>query len=170
MKRKLKTIFTTIVFLTMAFIGQAQEQPAQKVQVAELSFEQLEPYLNRQSDTVYVVNFWATWCAPCVRELPYFERLAKEYDAKKLKVLLVSLDFPRQKESRLLPFIERMKLESEVVLLNAPNANAWIDKVNPEWSGAIPATLIYTREYRGFFEKELDYQTLESIVKPLFGI
>ena len=68
------------------------------------NFEDLEPLFNRQTDTTYVINFWATWCKPCVEELPYFEQLFAEHKEEKLKVLLVSLDFPRQLESKLVPF------------------------------------------------------------------
>ena len=44
-----------------------------------VDFDGLKPYLNKKDDDVYVINFWATWCAPCVKELPYFEQLNKNY-------------------------------------------------------------------------------------------
>jgi hypothetical protein len=78
-----------------------------------------------------------------VEELPAFERVGDEYSDKKVKVLLVSLDFPGQIESRLLPFLDKHKIRSEVLVLNDPDANQWINRVDPSWSGAIPATLIY---------------------------
>lgn len=53
-----------------------------------LNFDQLEPYLNFRNDTVYLVNFWATWCAPCVAELPAIKAVEKKYSDKKFKVLL----------------------------------------------------------------------------------
>ena len=81
-----------------------------EVQVLE-RFEQLEPYLRRSSDTLYVVNFWATWCKPCVAELPHFEELYEKYKDQKVKVLLVSLDFKNQVASRLAPFMRERNLQ-----------------------------------------------------------
>jgi thiol-disulfide isomerase/thioredoxin len=130
-----------------------------------LSFDDFEPHLHFSNDTTYLVNFWASWCTPCVNELPAFERIGKEYEKSPVKVLLVSLDFPRQIESRLIPFIEKNGISSEVVVLNDPDANKWIDRVNPEWTGSIPATLIYTREDRIFHEGVYSYEELKEIVE-----
>ncbi|MBK9290145.1 MAG: TlpA family protein disulfide reductase [Bacteroidetes bacterium] len=135
--------------------------------IPTLTFEAFEPLLRQQNDTVYVVNFWATWCAPCVKELPDFERLNQKYHRNKFRMILVSLDFNRQKESRLLPFVEQHKLKAEVIHLNAPDANAWIAKVNPDWSGAIPATLIYKGNRQVFREGSYTFEELDQVVKQL---
>jgi thiol-disulfide isomerase/thioredoxin len=131
-------------------------------QIKEYNYNQFEPLLHKQNDSVYVVNFWATWCAPCVKELPYFEKLNQKYKGEKVKVLLVSLDFARHKDSRLIPFIEKHNIQSEVVFLNDPNANAWIDKVDPNWSGAIPFTLIYSNNKRKGYEQSFTFDSLEE--------
>lgn len=137
------------------------------VSVKSYDFDKLEYFLNKKNDTTYVVNFWATWCVPCVEELPYFEKLNAEYKDKKVKVLLVSLDMPKMIESRLLPFIEEKKLQSDVVLLRDPDANSWIGKVSPDWSGAIPATIIYKNDERKFYEQSFTYEELEKEVKAI---
>jgi thiol-disulfide isomerase/thioredoxin len=129
------------------------------------TFNELEPLLHLKNDTTYVVNFWATWCKPCVKELPAFEKLNEKYTNQKVKVVLVSLDFVKNYDSRLLPFIEENKIQSEVVLLNDPKSNVWIDKVSPLWSGAIPATLIYNSSKRQFFEQSFSFKMLENDVK-----
>ena len=136
-----------------------------KHQPRVLSFDDLEPHLHLSNDTTYLVNFWATWCTPCVEELPAFEKIAEEYQGMKVKVLLVSLDIPKHLESRLLPFIEKHQIRSEVMVLNDPNANKWIDKVNPEWSGAIPATLIYNKNNRDSHEGSFTYEELKYNVE-----
>ncbi len=133
-------------------------------QVPVLSFEQLEPRLKTGSDSLYVVNFWATWCIPCIKELPEFEKINELYSDKKVKVLLVSLDNPRHMESRVLRFIENHNLKSEIVLLDDPRSNRWIPKVDSSWSGAIPATLIFNKNSSSFYEKVFTYEELESIV------
>lgn len=136
-------------------------------QVPTYSFEQFEPLINKKNDTTYVINFWATWCAPCVKELPDFEKLNTKFNHKKLKVILVSLDFKRNKESKLLPFVEKNKLRSQIIHLYAPDANAWIDRVNPEWSGSIPATLIYNHNQRIFHEGSYTFDEMVSIIDKL---
>ena len=64
------------------------------IELEILDYDRLEPYLINNDDKTYVVNFWATWCAPCIKELPHFEMLNANYKSKNVEVLLVSLDFP----------------------------------------------------------------------------
>jgi len=135
-----------------------------QVSVKSYNFSGLENLLKKQNDTTYVVNFWATWCVPCVEELPNFEKLNADYKDKKVKVILVSIDFPKMVESNLLPFIKKHELKSEVVHLNDPDANSWINKVDSTWSGAIPATVIYKKDKRNFYEKSFTFEELKSEV------
>lgn len=137
---------------------------------AILTFEQLKPYLTTQSDSVFIINFWATWCAPCVAELPYFEKLTEELKGKNAKVILVSLDFKSQIQTKLLPFLKRKKLQSEVLVLVESNPNAWIPQVDEEWSGSIPATLIFDKNKRSFYEQNFEkYEDLIEITKPFIN-
>ncbi|MBC8753638.1 redoxin domain-containing protein [Kordia sp. YSTF-M3] len=124
-----------------------------------LNFEQFEKYLNIEDDNIHVVNFWATWCAPCVKELPHFEAVNRDYKDKNVKVLLVSLDFNLKK---LNSFLAKNELKSEKVLLDDPDQNAWISKVSEKWSGAIPATVIYKKGKRKFYEHSFTKAELES--------
>ncbi len=132
------------------------------ISVRSYNFDGLEHKLHREGDSTYVVNFWATWCQPCIEELPHFERLHSEYSDEKVKVLLVSMDMTKQVESRLIPYIDKNNLKSEVVHLSDPDADSWINKVDSTWSGAIPATLIYNRSKRQFYEKSFTYPELQS--------
>ncbi len=159
----LQLVFLFAVILHSSPPAQADHQES----IPMLSFEEFEHWLEKENDSVYVINFWATWCAPCVREIPAFEKLNEQYRHQKVKVLLVSLDFPNQMENRVIPFVERMEMKSRVVLLNDPDANRWIPKVDEAWSGAIPATVIYSRDFYGFYEREFKFEELEEIVKPL---
>lgn len=137
--------------------------------VVSYNYNQLKPLLHKKDNTVYVVNFWATWCAPCVKELPAFEKLRSEYKDKNVEVLLVSLDFPKQIENRLIPFINKKKLQSKVVLLDDDNEQIWIDDINKDWSGALPATLIFSKDKRKFFEQSFDYNSLETEVSKFLN-
>ena len=129
--------------------------------VKSYTYEELKVILDQKDDKIYVVNFWATWCAPCVQELPAFEKLNSVYAAKGVEVLLVSLDFPKQLKKRVLPFIAKKKLQSKVILLDNGKNDSWIKAIDSSWSGAIPATLIYNKTARKFYEKSFDYEALE---------
>ena len=140
----------------------SKEKNLQVSSVKTYTYSELKPLLEKNEGKTYIVNFWATWCAPCVKELPYFEKIKKEYDDKNVEVLLVSLDFPKQVEKKLIPFINKRKLNSKVVLLDDINEDVWIKAIDENWSGAIPATLIYNKNKRKFYEHSFDYETLEK--------
>jgi thiol-disulfide isomerase/thioredoxin len=141
---------------------QAASTTTASIKVKSLTYSELKPFLEKKDNKTYVINFWATWCGPCVKELPYFERINKQYTNKNVEVLLVSLDFPKQLEKQLIPFIKKNKLQSKVVLLDDVNENYWIKAIDSTWTGAIPATIIYNKNSRKFYEKSFDYKALEK--------
>ena len=128
-------------------------------------YEGFQKFLSTETDTTYVINFWATWCAPCIKELPFFEQINSEYSERKVEVILVSLDFPKKYDSNLKPFMKDNKLKSKVVALNDSDSNSWIKKISENWSGAIPATLIYNKDKRQFYEQTFTYDELETELK-----
>ena len=129
-----------------------------------IGLDDLESRLESGKDTTYVVNFWATWCGPCVKELPYFEALEKANRGNRFKVLLVSLDFANQLESKVVPFLEKKKLISEVVLMDEDRPNKWIPRVSDKWTGALPATLFVNtqKKTRHFHEGSFKDGELEQ--------
>ena len=122
------------------------------------TFSDIEPLFHLDTDTTYFINFWATWCKPCVEELPYFEAFTEQYKNQKVKVILVSLDFPKKIETKLIPFLEKHQLKSEVVVLKDGKFNNWIDKVSPKWDGSIPVTYIYKGNQTHFISGSIDNQ------------
>ena len=154
----------TVCFLVFFVYGKTLQAQSP---VPVVGFSEFEKSLSSNSYTVFVINFWATWCAPCRKELPEFERIHKTFSNEKVKVLLVSLDFPNQAEKSLKNFLVSNAISARVILLNEPDANSWIDKVDPSWSGALPATLIYRKNNRRFFEKELTYQDITYSISTL---
>ncbi len=135
-----------------------------QAQVVSMNFAQLTERFTNNHDTMFVVNFWATWCKPCVEELPVFESVTQQRSGQKIKVLLVSLDFKQKVQSVLVPFIEKRKIQSEVIWLDEKNYDSIIDKIHPDWSGSLPATLLIAPHNRILFFKEgsIDEQELHS--------
>lgn len=118
------------------------------------TFDEVAPLFQQESDTVFVINFWATWCKPCVEELPYFERLAEEMADQPVKIVMVSLDFKSQVATKLKTFVEERPFTLPVVALTDTKYDNWIDQVDSDWSGAIPVTLIYRKRARLFFPNQ----------------
>lgn len=161
-------IFSILLFCLFLLTFSANSSEEKKIAI--LNFSQLEPRLNQKNDTIYLVNFWATWCAPCVAELPAIKAVDDKYRNQKFKVLLVSLDMPGQLKSRLIPFLLSRKITSEVVLLDDPRQNVWIDKVDPNWSGELPFTVIYGKNFRESHSQAFDFKTLDLIVKQKLNL
>ena len=155
-------IAISIIWVLLSFQLEGQE-------VQEIGVEELTRVLSNESDSTYVVNFWATWCSPCVKEIGYFEELHRNYRESGLKVYLVSLDFPNQVDRRVVPFLKDKDITAEVLLMTNLDYNSWIDRVDPSWSGSIPATLIYRKDRRIFLEKELTRSELTMHVNQMLN-
>ncbi len=138
---------------------------AQKIQL--INIDQLEKRIDAGRDTTYIINLWATWCAPCIKELPYFDKLQQEHKNEKLKVLLVSVDFISQLEKTVQPFIDKIKPVSETYLLNETEQQEYIERIDANWSGSIPATLVIQGSKRRFIESELDYEALLKLYQTI---
>lgn len=153
----IRTIKYLILFCLISGFSHAQT-------VSVIKFDAFQRILESTSNQVQVINFWATWCAPCVKELPLFEKLNAE-NRPGIKVMLISLDFADKVEKVNL-FLSRKHIKSEVLLLDEIDYNSWIDKVEKNWSGAIPATLIINpvTGKRKFVEKELQDGDLEKMI------
>ena len=131
-----------------------------------IKIPELEKILGNHDNKVFVVNFWATWCPPCVKEFPDFEKVAGEYDTTAVKFIMVSLDFPSQIRKQLIPFLEKNKVSLDVAVMMDIDYNAWIGKVDASWQGEIPATLVFnnTKNLRNFHSGELNEATLKKMI------
>jgi len=119
----------------------------------------------KQPDTTYVVNFWATWCKPCIQELPAFDSLYTLTKGTTIKVLLVNLDFTEELNKKVNPFLQKNHVQAECVLLDEVNGNDFVNKISPSWSGAIPATLLKTKTRNELYEKKLHLSELRAYLK-----
>jgi len=132
----------------------------QNDEIEVYNFKEFELFLEEDKDQIYVINFWATWCKPCIQELPYFEAAQNKH--KDVKVILLSLDFPNKLQNQLIPFVKKNSIQSQVILLDDPHENEWIPKIDSTWSGAIPATLMVKGSKRKFYERSFNEKELEN--------
>lgn len=148
------TLFLTLIFSEVF------------AQAKVVKFPELEAILKKKDGQVQVINFWATWCGPCIKELPMFEQV--NTNNANIKVTLVSLDFA-DKLDKVDAFIARKNMKSEVLLLDDIDYNSWIDKVEKSWEGAIPATLIFNpiTGKRVFTQHELKEGELEKLIESV---
>lgn len=156
----LKTSLIAAGLLLAALASQAQR-------VAVVRFPELQRRLAQAGDTTLVVNFWATWCGPCVKEIPDFEQVRATSSPEKVRFLLVSLDYVSQLDKKVRPFVQKHALKSEVLLLNETDPNTWLTKIDPQWSGAIPFTLVLNAhtQQRATFERSLSPAELRAVLQ-----
>lgn len=143
---------------------------AQQTTVSAVKYEELEKRIQEEKNKLLVVNFWATTCAPCVKELPHFMEINKKYSENpNFKMILVSLDRLVDKE-RVIKFIKNKNLTAEVILLDdIKRMNTWIPRFEKNWDGNIPVTIFYKNSEKVHFnDGEMSREDLENtIVKKL---
>ena len=154
----MRYVFRILSFLGIFLIFSCDNTSKDSIEVVD--FDGLYSKIDLSVDKTYVINFWATWCAPCVKELPYFEEVNKEFKDKNTEVILVSLDFPSQIETKLKPYLKRNKIKSRVILLDDSKMNTWVPKVSEQWDGGIPATLIVNASNYNFYPKPFKKEEL----------
>ena len=158
-----------ILFLTSYFIfliSTAFSQTIRKVKVTEV-----EEYV-KNSDHPIVLNCWATWCAPCIEEIPYFMETVKKYSDQKVELLLVSLDFASSYPTKIQEQIKKKKFDATFLWLNETNADYFCPRIDPKWDGTLPSTLFVNPKtgYRQFFGRPLTDRQIELEVKKLVGL
>ncbi|MEI9945102.1 MAG: TlpA disulfide reductase family protein [Chitinophagaceae bacterium] len=156
----MKKAWVIIISLFTSCVLTAQE--VKKVKITDLEKTIAE------SKTPLIVNFWATWCMPCVEEIPYFQEEVKKHAKDSVKLLLVSLDF-REEYDQIAPFLKKRKFTAPVVWLNETKADYFCPKVDAKWSGAIPASLFINnkKKYRKFFEEKLLQEKLKKEIMAM---
>lgn len=156
----------TKFILILAFVLTAANSVAQTVPVWKL--KDLEAAMKAANEPT-VINFWATFCKPCIAELPHFQALANQYKSKGVKLIMVSLDLKEAHPKKVASFAKKLKLTSPVVWLDESNADLFCPAVDSSWSGSIPATIFINnaKGYRIFFEEELSKKKLEAEIRKM---
>lgn len=144
------------LFLCLYLCSKSELRAQQSPTIPVMDLEQYKKRVLQDNDTVYVVNFWATWCVPCVEELPYFGAIDAEWKGKPVKFLLMSLD-AKNMAFKITPFLARKYIDIEWHLFSAGDPNVWINKIDKRWEGSIPATIVYkNKKVLNFHEGQFD--------------
>lgn len=152
----------SLLISTLFFI---QATLAQQIQI--ISRNELIDLLKPDENQLQVFNFWASWCAPCVKELPIFKQATEKY-GNQLQVTLISLDFAED-ISKAQNILQKKGINFKTYLLSDTKYNEWIDKVEPQWQGAIPMTILQKGKKRIFINEEVSWQKLEKYIIDLLG-
>lgn len=155
--RKMKKFLGLLALIVIGFAANAQEIPKWKI-------GDVDKYIASKPGEVVIINFWATFCKPCVAEIPYFIELSNQYKDKKVSLMLISLDLPSQYPVKIRKFASKHGFNASISWLDETNADYFCPRIDSSWSGSIPATLILHTGtgYRKFFEEEMKKEKLEA--------
>lgn len=158
---KTKLTLTAAVVFFFAFVSTAQT-------VKKWKYADLEQYIN-QSKTPVVINFWATFCKPCVEEIPYFQKQVKQYADKKVKLILASIDFPEYFPEKIKAFAVKNSFTAEIIWIDEDDPGQFCPKIDTGWSGVLPATLFINKKknYRSFHSQQLSEKDLKIELEKL---
>jgi thiol-disulfide isomerase/thioredoxin len=142
------------------------QDPVQKIKVTEL-----QDYIVR-SDHPLIVNFWATFCVPCNKEIPYFQSTVARYKDQGVELILVSLDLPDYFPAKIADFVRKQGYTAKILWLNETDADYFCPRVDPKWSGGIPSSLFIDNKthYRHFFDRQLTEPQVDLEIKRMINV
>lgn len=132
----------------------------------------VQDHLRAQEGKVRIVNFWATWCAPCVKEFPDFVKLQQDYAERGVEVTFVSVDLHPDEETEraVREFLDRMGVSGQT-FIQIDNGEPFVEALAPEWGGTIPATLIFSPNgtKAAYWEGATTYEHLAEVVETILA-
>lgn len=143
------------------------------VSVSPIDTEGLAAVLKREAPNQkpLLVNFWATWCDPCREEFPDLVKIEKQYRARGLEFTAVSLDDLADIKTSVPKFLRDMNVTSPTYLLNVSDPELAMAQVDPQWSGALPATFLYDSEGKIAYKRlgRIKVDELTAAIEKLFA-
>jgi thiol-disulfide isomerase/thioredoxin len=123
----------------------------------------------KESRTPLVINFWATFCVPCIQEIPYFQELTRKYESKNVSLIFVSLDLKKDYPAKIVEMADKLKLTFPVVWLNETNADYFCPIIDSTWTGGMPSSLFVNNAtgFHKFFEDQLSKEKLEMEIQEM---
>lgn len=137
-----------------------------------LDVEGVKRLFDEAKGKVVVINFWATWCPPCVEEMPELAKFYKDYADRGVTFLSFSADHPTTIDEAVRPFVQKHKLPFPVYILDIPNPDDLARALDmADWNGGLPGTFIYDSERKliHYWVQEITYVDLTAIIDPLLS-
>lgn len=161
----MKRIITGLAFVLLTCTGYSQ-------QIAKWKITDVEKMMNWKDSGILVLNFWATFCKPCVAEIPSFIKITKKYKGSNVRLILISLDLPSAFPEKIATFAKERKFTTKLAWLEETNADYFCPVVDKSWSGSIPATLVVNTNtgFRKFNEGEMTEKEFEKMIVEAIGI
>jgi len=152
-----------LIIFSLFISGFALGQKIKSVKITDLE------KIIAESKTPLLVNFWATWCKPCIEEIPYFQKVVQEHSKDSVQLILVSLDYKEEFPTGIAATAKKRKFTVPILWLDEINADYFCPKIDPKWSGAIPASLFINNKtiYRKFFEEQLSQENLKKEIMAI---
>ncbi len=154
----------TILIITFLFIAATiNAQEIKRMKVTELA------RTIKESKKPLIINFWATFCVPCIQEMPYFQELVQQYKSKDVSLVFVSLDLKEAYPIRINEMAKKLNLVFPVAWLDETNADYFCPKIDTSWTGGMPSSLFVnnTTGYHKFFEDQLSKEKLEKEIREM---
>jgi len=123
----------------------------------------------KESKGPLIVNFWATFCVPCLQEIPYFQELTQQYKSQNVSLIFVSLDLKEAYPLKVNEMAKKLNLCYPVVWLNETNADYFCPKIDTSWTGGMPSSLLVNNStgYHKFFEDQLSKEKLDKEIQVM---
>ena len=160
--RILKSILL-ILFISFISYGQANQQILNTVEVSEIGVDELNDIIKNREGKVLLINIWATWCVPCKEEFPDLIKFIETY-GDKVELIGISIDYSDEVESKIIPFLSKLNPNFVNYVNTENNTEKFINNLNPDWSGAIPATFFYdlNGDQYLFYEGKMTFSEIET--------
>lgn len=149
----------------------AAAKPAPAAAIPLLTAKDLRALLEKHRGRVVLVNFWATFCAPCIREIPELVRLERELGPRGFTLVGVALDEPADRATRVEPFRAKYFADFPTYLRNEADMDALVSALDPAWNEILPTSYIVGRDGKVVrrIQGGKSYEAFREAVLPALG-
>jgi len=165
----MKFLILSLLALTL-FINCAPES-GQKHQnlISKIDDTEFEKLIQQRNEKILFLNVWATWCAPCKEEFPDLIKLAESYLQSDVEIVGLNVDYPDEIETKIKPFLRQFDLNFKIYVQDFRNEGDFINRLNADWNGALPATFIFDRQgmQQAFLIGKKDYTTFRQEIEKV---
>lgn len=158
--------FLFFVIILVSSICYSQETA--ELEISSINKIELDEIIAIRNNKLLLVNVWASWCIPCREEFPDLVELSNIYK-NELDVVAISVDYEEDVKDKVLPFLNKNKVEFPVYLSGFKKDEDLINYFSKEWNGALPGTAIYDVNGKQikFLEGKQSYESFSSIIETL---